>query len=58
MPNSTLLGIYGGILLDTLADRRTFVEWDRDGRKGLAENSQDEADRILAEHQVPPLNDE
>jgi len=47
----------GEILFDTLGDRRTFAEWDRDGRKGLAENAQDEVDRILAEHQVPPLDD-
>jgi len=47
----------GEILFAQLCERRTFTEWDRTGRKGLAENAQTEAERILAEHQVPPLED-
>jgi len=47
----------GEILFAQLCERRMFPEWDRTGRKGLAENAQAEAERILAEHQVPPLED-
>ena len=45
----------GEILFSKLGERRTFAEWDRSGRRDLAENAQAEAERILAEHQVPPL---
>jgi trimethylamine--corrinoid protein Co-methyltransferase len=47
----------GEILFPELGERRTFAEWDRTGRNGLAENAQAEAERLLAEHQVPPLED-
>lgn len=47
----------GEILFAKLGERRTFAEWDRTGRKGLSENAQTEAKRILAEHRVPPLED-
>lgn len=47
----------GEIMFPQLGERRTFAEWDRAGRKGLAENAQAEAERILAEHEVPPLED-
>jgi len=45
----------GEILHNTLGIRRSFDEWDRTGRNGLAENSQKEAERILREHEVPKL---
>jgi trimethylamine--corrinoid protein Co-methyltransferase len=45
----------GEINFAGLSERRTFAEWDRSGRQGLAENAQAEAERILAEHEVPPL---
>ena len=48
----------GEIHLSGLAERRTFAEWDRAGRRGLAENAHAEAERILAEHEVPPLAEE
>jgi len=48
----------GEIMISQLADRGTFVEWDRTGRNGMAENAQAEAERILAEHEVPPLTDQ
>jgi trimethylamine--corrinoid protein Co-methyltransferase len=47
----------GEIMYPQLGERRTFAEWDRDGRQGLAENAQAEAERILADHEVPPLED-
>jgi trimethylamine--corrinoid protein Co-methyltransferase len=47
----------GEIMFAQLGERHTFAEWDRSGRKGLAENAQAEAERILAEHEVPPLED-
>ena len=42
----------GEIFFSKLGERRTFAEWDRSGRAGLADNAQAEAERILAEHQV------
>jgi trimethylamine--corrinoid protein Co-methyltransferase len=47
----------GEILFAELGERRTFAEWDRTGRNGLAEKAQEEAECLLAEHQVPPLED-
>lgn len=47
----------GEIEFADLSVRDTFVEWDRSGRRGLVENAQAEAERILTEHQVPPLED-
>jgi trimethylamine--corrinoid protein Co-methyltransferase len=47
----------GEIEFSELSERRSFAEWDRTGRYGLAKNAQDEAERILAEHRVPPLED-
>ncbi|MGB5845800.1 MAG: trimethylamine methyltransferase family protein [Anaerolineales bacterium] len=47
----------GEILFQNLSERRTFSEWDRAGRMGLAENAQAQADRLLAEHEVQPLDE-
>ncbi len=46
----------GEILMSRLAERRPWEEWERTGREGLAERAQAEAERILAEHGVPPLD--
>jgi len=48
----------GEVLYTRLGERRTWEEWDRTGREGLAERAQAEAERILAEHRVPPLTEE
>ena len=45
----------GELLSTSLAERRTWEEWDRDSRQAMAERAQAEAARILAEHEVPPL---
>jgi len=45
----------GEVLLTRLAERGTWEMWDNCGRKGMAERAQAEAERILREHQVPPL---
>ncbi len=45
----------GEILLSKLWERRGFAEWDQSGRAEFADNAQAEADRLLASHQVPPL---
>jgi trimethylamine--corrinoid protein Co-methyltransferase len=47
----------GELLLTQLADRQEWDAWDRSGRQGMAERAQAQAERLLAEHQVPPLND-
>jgi trimethylamine--corrinoid protein Co-methyltransferase len=45
----------GEILLTRLAERRDWDEWENAGRQGMAERAQAKAERLLAEHQVPPL---
>jgi trimethylamine--corrinoid protein Co-methyltransferase len=48
----------GEVLYTRLAERRSWGEWDRTGRDGMAERAQAEAERLLAEHEVPPLTGE
>jgi len=48
----------GELLLTRLAERRSWDEWERSGRQGAAERAQTEAERLLAEHQVPPLGED
>ncbi len=48
----------GEVIYSRLADRRTWEEWDRSGRDGMATWAQAEAERLLAEHEVPPLTDD
>jgi trimethylamine---corrinoid protein Co-methyltransferase len=48
----------GEILRTHLSERRDWQEWDRAGRQGMAERAQAEADRLLAEHEVPPLSED
>jgi trimethylamine--corrinoid protein Co-methyltransferase len=45
----------GEIFLTRLAERRPWEEWDQTGREGMAERAQAEAERLLDEHEVPPL---
>ena len=42
-------------LSTNLAERNTWETWERNERRGMAEHAADEAERILREHQVPPL---
>lgn len=44
--------------LTKLAERNTWESWEKNERKGIAEHAEDEAERILREHQVPPLDDQ
>jgi trimethylamine--corrinoid protein Co-methyltransferase len=46
----------GEVLATRLADRRTWEEWQRGGRQTMADRAQAEAERLLAEHEVPPLS--
>jgi trimethylamine--corrinoid protein Co-methyltransferase len=48
----------GEILHTQLSDRQAFEVWDRSGRKGMADRSQADAERILENHEVPTLTDE
>jgi trimethylamine--corrinoid protein Co-methyltransferase len=48
----------GEVLYTRLAERRSWEEWDRTGREGMAERAQAEAERILTEHRVPPLRED
>lgn len=46
----------GELLLTRLAERRSWETWEREGRSGMAERAQAEAERLLADHQVEPLS--
>ena len=48
----------GEILITHLAERRPWEGWDREGREGMAHRSNTEAERFIAEHEVPPLTDD
>ena len=48
----------GEVLYTKLGERRTWAEWDRTGREGMAERAQAKAERLLAEHKPPPLTEE
>jgi trimethylamine:corrinoid methyltransferase-like protein len=48
----------GEVLMTRLADRRAWPEWDAEGREGLADRAEAEAERLLAEHEVPPLTED
>jgi len=45
----------GEVLLTRLAERASWETWEAGGRQGLAERAQAEAERILRERQVTPL---
>ncbi len=45
----------GELLITRLAERGAWESWDREGRAGMAERAQAEAERLIAEHQVEPL---
>jgi trimethylamine--corrinoid protein Co-methyltransferase len=47
----------GEVNLTHLAERGSWETWEAGGRQGLAERAQAEAERILREHEVPPLDD-
>jgi trimethylamine--corrinoid protein Co-methyltransferase len=46
----------GEVALTRLSERSNWETWQRGGRQGLAERAQSEAEKILREHQVPPLD--
>ena len=48
----------GEILYTRFGERRTFAEWERSGREGMAAHAQAEAERLLSEHEVLPLSKE
>jgi trimethylamine--corrinoid protein Co-methyltransferase len=48
----------GEVLYTHLGERRLWEMWDQEGREGMAERAQQEVQRILATHQVPPLAEE
>ena len=48
----------GEILYTHLGERRSWASWDETGREGMAERAQQEAERIVASHEVTPLTDE
>lgn len=47
----------GEMFVTLLAERGSWESWQNGGRMGLAEQAQAEAERILREHQVEPLDE-
>jgi len=47
----------GEVFITRLAERSSWETWEMGGRQGLAERAQAEAERILREHKIPPLED-
>jgi trimethylamine--corrinoid protein Co-methyltransferase len=47
----------GEVLLTRLAERASWEAWVQGGCKGLAERAQAEAERVLRDHQVAPLDE-
>jgi trimethylamine--corrinoid protein Co-methyltransferase len=47
----------GEIFITRLAERSSWEAWEASAREGLAERAQAQAERILLEHQVAPLED-
>jgi trimethylamine:corrinoid methyltransferase-like protein len=45
----------GEVQLTKMADRNSWENWDRNGRKTMADRAISEAERILRDHEVPPL---
>jgi trimethylamine--corrinoid protein Co-methyltransferase len=45
----------GEVMVTELAERRSGEEWERSGRKGMTVRAQAEADRLLKDHEIPPL---
>ena len=47
----------GEVFMSKLAKRGSWESWEKGGRRGLAEQAQAEAERVLREHQVEPLSE-
>ncbi|GAB4503319.1 MAG: trimethylamine methyltransferase MttB [Anaerolineales bacterium] len=47
----------GEVLMTRLTNRDTWEQWEAGGRQGLAKRAQAEAERILREHRVEPLEE-
>jgi len=45
----------GEVFMTRLAERGSWEGWEKTGKTGLVERAQAEAEKILREHQVPPL---
>jgi trimethylamine---corrinoid protein Co-methyltransferase len=45
----------GEVYMTKLAERTSWETWEKGGRQGIAERAQAEAEHILREHAVPPL---
>lgn len=48
----------GEIEVTSLAERNSWNSWVQEGRQSMADRAQAEAEKILEEHQVPPLSKE
>jgi trimethylamine--corrinoid protein Co-methyltransferase len=46
----------GELFIPKLAERRSWDEWTKSGREGVAERAQAKAEKLLAEHEVEPLS--
>ncbi len=48
----------GEVLITQLAERNSWEIWDKEGRQGMVGRSMAKAERLLTEHEVPPLSSE
>ncbi|MCJ7625780.1 MAG: trimethylamine methyltransferase family protein [Anaerolineaceae bacterium] len=48
----------GEVFYPKLADRRLWDEWDQSGRGGMTEKAVEQAEKLLQDHEAPPLADE
>jgi len=48
----------GEVYMTRLAERGSWESWEASGRQGLTERAQAEAERLIKEHQVPPLSED
>jgi trimethylamine--corrinoid protein Co-methyltransferase len=46
----------GEVLLTALAERSSWETWEMNGRSGMAERAQAEANQIIQNHHVDPLS--
>lgn len=50
--------LHGGeVLMTKLAERGSWETWEDEGRQSMAERAQEMAERLIATHRVPPLDD-
>ena len=58
LEDHTLRHVRDAMFTPALSSREAFAQWESKGRKGIDQKATEEAERILREHQPPPLPQE